>query len=96
VTGPSRQNSVILKCKPLAAEHALNTQFRQNKLSSSINVPLSVLGHMEVRTVFTRLLPGNRPDVIIECRHCGTTIDPPSEACPECGTTEFCRYEIPQ
>ncbi len=51
---------------------------------------------MEVRTVLTRLLPGNRPDVIIECRHCGTTIDPPSEACPECGTTEFCRYEIPQ
>jgi rubrerythrin len=50
---------------------------------------------MGVRTVLTRLLPGDQPNVIIECRHCGATIDPPNEKCPICGATEVCRYEIP-
>ncbi len=51
---------------------------------------------MGVRTVLTRLFPGGQSDVIVECRHCGATMNSPGEECPECGATEFCRYEIPQ
>lgn len=51
---------------------------------------------MSVRAVLTRLLPGGGSDVVVECRRCGTTVDPETDACPDCGATEFCRYEIPE
>lgn len=51
---------------------------------------------MGIRTVFARLLPGDGVDVVIECRQCGRTVAPDTDDCPECGASEFCRYEIPE
>jgi uncharacterized OB-fold protein len=50
---------------------------------------------MGVRAVLARLLPGDGTDVVVECRHCGRTVTPETDICPECGASEFCRYEIP-
>jgi predicted nucleic-acid-binding Zn-ribbon protein len=49
---------------------------------------------MGVGGILTRLLPGNRTVVVVECRRCGAAIDPEMDQCPECGTTEFSKYEI--
>jgi len=51
---------------------------------------------MSVRTAIAGLLPGDKTEVVIECRNCGTTVDPETEECPDCGGTEFVRYEIPE
>ncbi|SEO75216.1 hypothetical protein SAMN05216388_101838 [Halorientalis persicus] len=51
---------------------------------------------MGVRTVITGLLPGGGSDVVVECRNCGTTVSPGTDACPDCGRDQFCRYEIPE
>ncbi len=51
---------------------------------------------MSVRTVITRLLPGDGTVVVVECRNCGATVESETEECPDCGTSEFVRYEIPQ
>jgi uncharacterized OB-fold protein len=50
---------------------------------------------MGVRTVLARLLAGDDTDVVVECRQCGTSVSPQTEECPDCGGTEFIRYEIP-
>lgn len=50
---------------------------------------------MGVRTVLTRLLLGGESKVVVECRTCGTSVSPGTEECPDCGSTEFSRYEIP-
>lgn len=34
------------------------------------------------------------PTTVVECRHCGSTLDIGSEWCPECGSNEVSRYEI--
>lgn len=33
-------------------------------------------------------------DVLIECRHCGTSVDRGMSNCPACGMTEFAHYEF--
>lgn len=60
-----------------------------------IKASVSINHVMGVRTVLTRLLLTGGPEVIAECRHCGTTVDPGTDRCPECGTPEISRYEIP-
>lgn len=37
---------------------------------------------------------GRAATVVIECRHCGTTVDSSQQACPTCGAAGFARYEI--
>lgn len=32
--------------------------------------------------------------VLVECRHCGTTLEPTSTECPCCGRMEIARYEL--
>jgi len=49
---------------------------------------------MSVRTVLTQLLTGDRSHVVVECRHCGTNVSSGTEECPDCGATEFSRYEL--
>ena len=49
---------------------------------------------MGIRTALTIVWPGSRDEIHVECRHCGTTLEPPSEQCPECGATEFSQYEL--
>jgi uncharacterized OB-fold protein len=51
---------------------------------------------MTIRSVITRLFPDSAPDVVVECRRCGTTVSPATDVCPECGATAFSRYEIPE
>ncbi len=31
---------------------------------------------------------------LVECRHCGTTVDEPKVACPNCGSQEWAHYKI--
>jgi uncharacterized OB-fold protein len=49
---------------------------------------------MGIGEAFARLLPGDGTVVVVECRQCGTTVDPATDQCPMCGATELCRYEI--
>ncbi|WP_411967946.1 hypothetical protein [Haloferax sp. YSSS75] len=30
----------------------------------------------------------------VECRDCGTTLDPVVEPCPQCGSTQRSRYQV--
>ncbi|MFC7045129.1 hypothetical protein ACFQH6_06605 [Halobacteriaceae archaeon GCM10025711] len=36
----------------------------------------------------------DRPQVIFECRNCGTTLAIPGEGCPYCGVASVERFEI--
>lgn len=49
---------------------------------------------MSIRSALSRLLSADGPEVVVECRQCGTTVGPETDACPECGQTDFCRYEF--
>jgi rubrerythrin len=31
---------------------------------------------------------------VYECRRCGTTLDGPEDACPNCGSTDVAAYEL--
>lgn len=33
-------------------------------------------------------------EVLHECRRCGASLDSDTDACPECGSTDFERFEI--
>lgn len=49
---------------------------------------------MGVRTVLTRLLPGDETEVVVECRQCGATRATADGACPECGSEQTERFQI--
>jgi ribosomal protein L37E len=49
---------------------------------------------MSVRTVLTRLLPGDEPEVVVECRQCGETLELEADRCSGCGSNEFERFQI--
>lgn len=34
------------------------------------------------------------PDVVYECRQCGTTLDPKPDGCRSCGADDVARYVI--
>ncbi|WP_449289640.1 DUF7129 domain-containing putative zinc-binding protein [Natronococcus pandeyae] len=43
-----------------------------------------------------RLLPwSTQSEVVYECRHCGTSVDKHTEACPACGSEAIAMYHIP-
>lgn len=31
---------------------------------------------------------------VSECRHCGTTVEPGAQRCPECGKEAIARYHV--
>lgn len=37
---------------------------------------------------------GDREYVVLECRHCGTTLESTTETCPVCGSDAVARYVI--
>jgi DNA-directed RNA polymerase subunit RPC12/RpoP len=42
-----------------------------------------------------RVLPwAQQPEVVYECRHCGTSVDKDTEACPTCGSKTIATYRI--
>lgn len=48
-----------------------------------------------VREAFGTLgADGRRTDVVVECRHCGQSLDHEDEACPACGGTEVARLLV--
>ncbi|SEN99784.1 hypothetical protein SAMN05216388_10073 [Halorientalis persicus] len=48
-----------------------------------------------MKRFFHRALLGTAStQVVYECRHCGTTVDPDGEACPTCGRSDIVRYEV--
>jgi uncharacterized OB-fold protein len=36
----------------------------------------------------------SRPAVIVECRRCGTTVEPETTTCPTCSASDIARYEL--
>lgn len=46
------------------------------------------------RLVLERRLGDESPDVVVECRRCGTTLDASAETCPVCDSGDVARYEI--
>lgn len=64
-------------------------------LTSSIKSnPTEYLKSMSVRTVLAQLLPGDEVEVVVECRHCGTTLSDNADECPECDSNEIGQYRI--
>lgn len=49
---------------------------------------------MSVRTVLTRLLPGDETEVVVECRQCGETLTSGTDECPKCGSNGIERFQI--
>lgn len=50
---------------------------------------------MSLRAAVKRVILGSQSaTVVVECRHCGTNVDPDTDRCPECGATERNRYEL--
>jgi rRNA maturation endonuclease Nob1 len=49
---------------------------------------------MSVRAVLAQLLPGDEPEVVVECRHCGTKLPPDADQCPDCGSDEIGHHRI--
>lgn len=37
---------------------------------------------------------GGTGETIVECRFCGKTLEPSTDHCPICGSTEFAQYEL--
>lgn len=44
-----------------------------------------------IRTLATDI---RQDDVVLECRHCGHTLDSEDDHCPTCGQTEIARFTI--
>lgn len=49
---------------------------------------------MSVRTVLTRLLPGDETEVVVECRQCGENLASDTDECLKCGSDEVERFQI--
>ncbi len=49
---------------------------------------------MSVRAVLNRLLSDYDPEVVVECRHCGTNLSPDANQCPNCGSDEIAYHRI--
>ena len=48
-----------------------------------------------MRWVLGMLLGGRRrPVIVVECRHCGTTLSLNTACCPECDSESIATYEI--
>jgi rRNA maturation endonuclease Nob1 len=47
---------------------------------------------MTILTHVRRLLA--TPDVVYECRRCGTSLEPDADGCDVCGSTDVVRYDI--
>ena len=41
-----------------------------------------------------RMLGQSDPELVVECRQCGSNVDSGAEACPVCDSTEIARYDI--
>jgi predicted Zn-ribbon and HTH transcriptional regulator len=35
-------------------------------------------------------------ELVVECRNCGSNVDPAADSCPVCDSTEIAQYEIPR
>jgi rRNA maturation endonuclease Nob1 len=40
------------------------------------------------------LSPLFSPETVVECKHCGTTLDHDTASCSACGSQEIARYEL--
>jgi uncharacterized OB-fold protein len=49
---------------------------------------------MSVRAALARLLPGHEPEIVVECRQCGTNLGPGADQCPDCESGEIAYYRI--
>jgi hypothetical protein len=41
-----------------------------------------------------RVLGQSDRELVVECRQCGSNVDPEAESCPVCNSTEIARYDI--
>jgi len=41
-----------------------------------------------------RVLGQSNRELVVECRQCGSTVDPGAESCPLCESAEIARYDI--
>ena len=41
-----------------------------------------------------RMLSRTTEDAVVECRDCGANVEPETESCPLCASTEIAYYEI--
>jgi uncharacterized OB-fold protein len=41
-----------------------------------------------------RVLGQSNRELVVECRQCGSNVDPGAESCPVCSSTEIARYDI--
>jgi predicted Zn-ribbon and HTH transcriptional regulator len=41
-----------------------------------------------------RVLGQSGRELIVECRQCGSNVDPDADSCPVCDSTEIAQYDI--
>ena len=42
----------------------------------------------------TQLLNQSSGQLVLECRHCGTTVETLDDPCPACGSAEIAKYDL--
>jgi RNA polymerase subunit RPABC4/transcription elongation factor Spt4 len=40
------------------------------------------------------MLAGSASELVVECRDCGANVEPETDICPICNSTEIASYEI--
>jgi predicted Zn-ribbon and HTH transcriptional regulator len=48
-----------------------------------------------IKTV-KRVLRQSDRELVVECRQCGSNVDPGADSCPVCDSTEIAQYDISQ
>jgi len=52
-----------------------------------------LLSTIMIETV-KRMLGQSDRELVVECRQCGSNVDPGAESCPVCNSTEIAQYDI--
>jgi predicted Zn-ribbon and HTH transcriptional regulator len=55
---------------------------------------LTPLLSMIMIEIVKRMLRQSDRELVVECRQCGSKVDPDAESCPVCESTEIARYDI--
>ena len=63
--------------------------------SERVTRSLPVLSTIMIETV-KRVLGQSDRELVVECRQCGSNVDPSVESCPACSSTEIAQYDISQ
>jgi predicted Zn-ribbon and HTH transcriptional regulator len=82
--------SIIVRCLPEIEGDTLAALQSERVTRSSPLLPMIMIETVK------RMLRQSDRELVVECRHCGSNVDPTADSCPVCDSTEIAQYEIPR